>query len=91
CAPSVIGIDGGNCTLSKRRKCFLDPIVAEGVADPGNPIGAAVFCIPPTVSAAINGVAGLPGPARVVNQGVSVLFCAEDPDSVYTPGVGGCP
>ncbi len=91
CAASVIGIAGGNCTLSKRRECFLDPIVAEGVADPDFPIAAAVFCIPPTASSGINGVAGLPGPGRVVNQQQSILFCAEDPDSTYTPGVGGCP
>lgn len=91
CDSSVIGIDGGNCTLIKRRECFLDPILAEGIADPETPVGAGVFCIPPTASAGINGVAGLPGPGRVVNQGVSVLFCAEDPDSTYTPGSGGCP
>ncbi len=91
CAASSIGIDAGACALEKRRECFLDPIVAEGVANPNAPIGAATFCIPPTGSSGINGAAGLPGPGRVVNQATAITFCAEDPDSTYTPGVGGCP
>lgn len=91
CDASVIGIDAGACTLERRRECFMDPIVASGVASPSQPIGAANFCIPPTSSAGINGAAGLPGPGRVTNQATSLTFCAEDPDFVYTPGVGGCP
>jgi cysteine-rich repeat protein len=91
CGPGVIGLDGGNCTLERRRECFLDPIVAVGAADPNMAIGAAAFCVPPTSSAGINGAAGLPGPGRIVNQSTAITFCAEDPDSVYTPGVGGCP
>lgn len=81
----------GNCTLTKGRECFLDPLVAQGQADPVNPIGAAAFCISKTTSAAINGVAGLPGPARIVNQGTVTYFCASNPAVTYTPGVGGCP
>ena len=81
----------GDCSLTRDRRCFLDPITASGIADPEFPAGAATFCIPPTASVAINSVAGLPGPARVVNQLQSTLFCENDPDSVYTPGVGGCP
>ena len=36
-------------------------------------------------------VAGLPGPARIINQAKSTLFCKSDPTVQYMPGVGGCP
>ena len=91
CLGSNIGIEAGNCTISKPRECFLDPITATGVADPETPVGAATFCIPTTSNGAINSVAGLPGPGRVVNQAASRLFCASDPGVQYQPGVGGCP
>ncbi len=91
CDVNVIGNDGGNCTLVKRRPCFLDPIVAQGMPDPDEPVGAAAFCIPPTSSAAINIVAGLPGPGRTFNQAKSELYCANDPNVLYEAGVGGCP
>jgi hypothetical protein len=82
----------GACTLTSRRKCFTDPIVAHGVADTEFPIGAANFCVPPTANGSINQVAGLPGPTRVVNQGQSRAFCpAPNQNIEYTPGVGGCP
>jgi cysteine-rich repeat protein len=90
CDPANIGIEGGVCRLAKRRPCFLDPIVADGKPDPGKPLGAATFCIPPTTSFAINTVAGIPGPGRVFTQAHSRLFCASDPSKVYVPGVGGC-
>ena len=88
---SASGADGGACSLLENKPCFLDPIVAEGVADPQTPIGAAIFCIPPTSSQGINAAAGLPGPGRVVNQGRVRTFCASDPSVEYVPGVGGCP
>lgn len=91
CSINTIGIDGGACTLTKARECFARTIEAVGEADPETPIGAAVFCIPPTGNFGINSVAGLPGPGRLVNQGRTRLFCASDPDVQYTPGVGGCP
>lgn len=81
----------GNCTLVDRRACFLDPIVSTGIADTEFPVGAATFCVPPTSNGSINQIAGLPGPARVVNQGSSRTFCASDPLIEYQPGVGGCP
>jgi hypothetical protein len=90
CDPGNIGVEGGVCWLVKRRPCFLDPIVADGDPDPTNPIGAAVFCIPPTSNFGINTVAGIPGPGRVLTQAHSQLFCANDPNKVYVPGVGGC-
>jgi hypothetical protein len=47
--------------------------------------------VPQTSNSAINSVAGLPGPARIVNQGKTTYFCASDPGTAYVPGVGGCP
>ncbi|HYB99717.1 MAG TPA: hypothetical protein VEC57_11365 [Candidatus Limnocylindrales bacterium] len=91
CAPDAVGIDAGDCSIFKRRECFLDPIVAQGAADTQFPVGAAAFCIPPTSSPAINSVAGLPGPGRVRNQAASATFCASDNNVQYQPGVGGCP
>ena len=91
CSPASIGIDAGNCSLATTLSCFLDPIVAVGTPDPSAPVGAAVFCIPKTGNAGINGAAGLPGPGRVLNQARSTLFCASDPNVIYQPGVGGCP
>jgi cysteine-rich repeat protein len=91
CAPGTIGLAAGDCTLSERRKCFLDPITAQGVADPDRPVSAAVFCVAPTSNGGINTVAGLPGPGRVINEGVGTSFCASNPAVAYTPGVGGCP
>jgi hypothetical protein len=81
----------GKCTLVERRPCFLDPIVATGSADPHYPTGAAAFCVPPTSNSSINQVAGLPGPARVLNQGRSRALCTNDPLVEYQAGVGGCP
>ncbi len=81
----------GTCSLLQRRACFPEVIVATGSADTEFPVGAAAFCVPPTSNTSINSVAGLPGPARVVNQGRSRTFCASDHDVEYEPGAGGCP
>jgi hypothetical protein len=92
CAESSVGVPAGFCTLVQRRECFLDPIIAIGEPDPQFPIGAATFCIGKVASSpAINTVAGLPGPARIINQAKSTLFCKSDPSVQYMPGVGGCP
>ena len=90
CSISVIGFDAGSCTMVKRRSCFLDPIVAVGEASTTAPLGAAIFCIPPTGNAGINGVAGLPGVGRAMNHASGKLFCASDPGKRYEPGLGGC-
>jgi hypothetical protein len=90
CLGVNIGIAAGNCTLSKIRECFLDPITATGVEDANAPVGVATFCIPTTSNGAINSVAGLPGPGRVKNQAKSRLFCANNPNNLYVPNVG-CP
>jgi cysteine-rich repeat protein len=92
CAEGAIGFPAGTCSLTERRRCFLDPIVGVGKPDPQYPTGAATFCIAKVASSpAINSVAGLPGPGRIVNQAKSALFCASDLTVQYQPGVGGCP
>jgi cysteine-rich repeat protein len=90
CDPGVVGVDAGQCTLTERAKCLLDPITITGDADPETPIGVATFCIPPTSNSGINTVAGLPGPGRIRNQATSRTFCGNDTSKQYIPGVGGC-
>jgi len=86
------GADYGDCTLSTRRSCFLDPIEAVGDPDPEFPVAGAVFCIPPTENGGINVAAGLPGPGRVISQGAATTFCASNNDAAYTPGgIPACP
>jgi hypothetical protein len=51
-------------------------LIAQGAADPpmndsSHPTLAAVFCIGPTGAAAVNNVAGLPGPARLTLRGIA--------------------
>jgi hypothetical protein len=64
------------CSTGHFRKCFLDngaiagQINAQGNPDPpvghqSDPTLAALFCIGPTSSGAVNAVAGLPGPGRL--------------------------
>lgn len=81
----------GTCTVVEQRECFVDPIKAKGDADTVRPVYASAFCVPPTTSAGVNGSRGYPGPARLVQQTELELFCASDPGTTYTPGVGGCP
>jgi cysteine-rich repeat protein len=90
CTAGSTGVPAGFCTLVERSGCFLDPIVATGDPDPSTPIGASVFCIPPTSNIGINSAAGLPGPGRVTNQAKARTFCGNDPTQQYIPGVGGC-
>jgi hypothetical protein len=87
CDAGNIGVAAGNCTLTKQRECFLPDIVAQGSPDPETPVGATAFCIPSTASPGINSVAGLPGPGRVLNQGVVEYQCTG---GAYTAGAG-CP
>ncbi len=90
CSPAIIGLPGGNCTLTTRRSCFLDPITATGAADPNTPVGVAAFCVGATGNTGLNSVAGLPGPGLVTNAAAATTFCS-DGVTAYTPGVGGCP
>jgi hypothetical protein len=59
------GNDCGNCSLSKIRTCFLDPIELAGTPDVDNPILVGTFCVPPTSNGGVNASAGTPGPAAV--------------------------
>jgi hypothetical protein len=79
-------VDTGNCTLSTPKWCFLDTVQANGSAIPGSPVGGSVFCIPPINSQAVSSSIGLPGLGRVLLQLEPVLFCANDPAQIYTPG-----
>ena len=67
--------DCGPCGLSSARPCFLDPIEATGVADPGDPTLVSTFCLPPTTSLSINSSTGTTGPGRVaISQETTLLF-----------------
>ncbi len=74
----------GNCSdcvpdqtcQSRPRQCFLDPIVRTGTPGTRDSILAATFCLPPTRSASINNVAGLPGPGAVLATDAHVLHRA---------------
>jgi hypothetical protein len=91
CEPESIGLDAGSCTLSSDRGCFAPTILAQGTVDPVSPTLQSIFCIPPTASAGINTVAGLPGPGRVLNQIATQAYCDVAKTTPYQPGVGGCP
>lgn len=88
---NLAGLAGGTCTLNRPKPCFLSLVSATGVADPNTPVTAAAFCVPPTAAPGINTVGGLPGPARVKNAMKAESYCASNPATPYTPGVGGCP
>lgn len=90
CEVGNIGIDGGNCALSKTRECFLPTIDAQGIADPEYPITAGIFCVPPTSTAGRNALWGLPGPARLVSQMHTGELCGGPAGAAYIPG-NGCP
>jgi len=102
CAPPPSGncptcAPGQGCSF-KTRECFPDPIVRTGMPDPQTPVIAATFCIPPTSSASVNQVSGLPGPGslslplRVFYSGAQcgngALDAGEDCDP---PNDGACP
>ncbi len=92
CTASSCGpVSCGACTLSSNRECFQPTISASGTPHPDTPISASLFCAPPTANGAINTVAGLPGPGRVINQSTTVANCALAPSFAYAAGVGGCP
>ncbi len=72
---------GANCTfcqpgetcVTKFRECFVNGgIVRTGAPGVPNKTNATIFCIAPTLSAAINAVAGLPGPGAITNPATSI-------------------
>ena len=77
-----IQVCGATPATAHFRKCFTDNGVvgnnvnAKGLADPpvadtSHPTLAAMFCIAPTSSGAVNGVAGLPGLGRLQLPGLA--------------------
>jgi len=76
------GACGDTCSLGRFRECFDngnigDTVIATGNADPpsghqSDPTLAALFCIGPTTSGAVNAAAGLPGLGRLQLTGHSV-------------------
>jgi hypothetical protein len=90
CDAGIVGVEGGSCSLSTARECFLPTIVAEGTADPDVPVAAAVFCVPPTAGAGTNATWGLPGPARLVRQITTRKLCGGPSGTAYGTNEG-CP
>ncbi len=78
----------GNCTLSQRRLCLPDPIVATGKVDPQHPVLAATACMPPTSGPGKNAALGIPGPLRLLQQTTMQSFCDAAAGIRYAPGVG---
>lgn len=90
CSADIIGVVGGDCSLTYPRRCFAETISVTGLADPTLPIVGSLYCSPQTSGGGINTVMGLPGPARHVQQQLTTAYCSTGPDVVYTPG-GSCP
>ena len=58
--------DSGETCQPKRRECFVNSgIVRAGSAGAPDRVLAAIFCIPPTSSSAVNGTTGLPAPGAL--------------------------
>ena len=69
-------LTGGGSINTGFHNTGTNTLIAQGQADPpvkdtAHPTLATVFCVGPTGSSAINGVAGLPGPARVTIRGTA--------------------
>jgi cysteine-rich repeat protein len=90
CSPGSIGVDAGFCTIVKRRECFLDPIFTGGSPDPSRPVASALFCDAQDVGSGIGTVLGMPGPTRLTRESILTTRCS-DMNTIYTPGIGGCP
>ena len=79
CAPFSAGV----CSVVDIRRCFPDPILTTGVADPYEASSSALFCIAPTSNAGINITGGLPGPGKYVLSFNADIRCQNNPDVVY--------
>lgn len=67
----------GTC-ITETRKCFLDPIVRQGVPGTTSNVFGSAFCIPATTSPAVNNTAGLPGPGAIrFPNVVTAAFCGD--------------
>jgi len=91
CDAQADGFDAGSCSVVQRRSCFLDPIVAAGVAHPRRPVTAATSCWGTLTTAGRTAAFGLPGPARLHRQASLRSFCESVPSQQYVPGSGNCP
>ncbi len=70
-------LTGGGTFQPAGKNDGSDSLIAAGMEDlpmndVSNPTLGAVFCVAPTQAGAVNGVAGLPGPARVTIRGTAV-------------------
>jgi hypothetical protein len=90
CSEGSTGVPGGagNCSLSEPRSCFLNPIDADGTPGSEGAVLVSTFCSAPTSSAAVNGAAGTPGPARLSLDFEFVGRCADG--SIWGPGGANC-
>jgi hypothetical protein len=74
--PRACFLTGGGTFQANGKSDGSDTLIALGMEDPpmgdiSNPTLGAVFCVAPTGSTSVNGVAGLPGPARVTIKGTA--------------------
>jgi hypothetical protein len=83
-APEISCTNDGGCPSGKgpcaahNRRCFLDPIVRQGVAGTTDNSLVATFCVAETGSSTINTVAGLPGPGSIsIPNTVEARLCGD--------------
>ncbi len=83
-APEITCTNDGGCPSGKgpcashKRRCFLDPIVRQGVASTTVNSFAGAFCVAATSGSAINTTAGLPGPGAITfATDVSIKRCGD--------------
>jgi hypothetical protein len=82
------GGDCGACSLNEPRKCFLDPIDADGTPGTEGAVLVSNFCSAPTSSGAVNAAAGTPGPSRLSLDFEFFGRCADG--SPWGPGGANC-
>jgi len=72
-APACAFCDPGETCDTQIRQCFVNPVIErEGIPGLGDRTSAAIFCISATSSAAVNNVAGLPGPGAITNPTTTI-------------------
>ena len=83
-APEISCTNDGGCPTGKgpcaahNRRCFLDPIVKQGIAGTSTDTLVATFCVAETGSSTINTVAGLPGPGAIsIPNTVDARLCGD--------------
>jgi hypothetical protein len=82
------GGDCGTCTLAKLKKCFLNPIEADGTPGTEGAVLVSTFCSAPTNSGSVNAAAGTPGPSRLALDFEFFGKCADG--SPWGPGGANC-